>query len=52
MKIVIFDVAVKQDKDGRFCLNDLHKSAGGERRNDPHDWLRLKQTAELNRCAE
>lgn len=47
MKIVIFDVAVKQDKDGRFCLNDLHKSAGGERRNDPHDWLRLKQTAEL-----
>lgn len=47
MKIVIFDVAVKQDKDGRFCLNDLHKAAGGERRNDPHDWLRLKQTAEL-----
>ena len=47
MKIVIFDVAVKQDKDGRFCLNDLHKAAGGERRNDPHDWLRLKQTTEL-----
>ncbi|WP_319727495.1 KilA-N domain-containing protein [Cronobacter malonaticus] len=47
MKIVILDVAVKQDKDGRFCLNDLHKAAGGERRNDPHDWLRLKQTTEL-----
>lgn len=47
MKIVIFDVAVKQDKDGRYCLNDLHKAAGGERRNDPHDWLRLKQTIEL-----
>ena len=47
MKIIIFDVAVKQDKEGRFCLNDLHKAAGGERRNDPHDWLRLKQTAEL-----
>ena len=47
MKIVIFDVAVKQDKEGRFFLNDLHKAAGGERRNDPHDWLRLKQTGEL-----
>ncbi|UXY08997.1 KilA-N domain-containing protein [Kosakonia sp. ML.JS2a] len=47
MNIVIFDVAVKQDKEGRFCLNDLHKAAGSERRNDPHDWLRLKQTSEL-----
>ncbi len=47
MQLVISDVAVKQDKDGRYCLNDLHKAAGGERRNDPHDWMRLKQTKDL-----
>lgn len=47
MQLVIFKVAVKQDKEGRYCLNDLHKSSGGERRNDPYDWLRLKQTKDL-----
>lgn len=47
MQLVISDVAVKQDKDGRYCLNDLHKAAGAERRNDPHDWMRLKQTKDL-----
>lgn len=44
---VIDGVSVRRDIDGRYCLNDLHKAAGGERRNDPHDWLRLKQTADL-----
>lgn len=47
MQLVISSVTVKQDKEGRYCLNDLHKSAGGLRSNDPHDWLRLKQTKEI-----
>lgn len=47
MKLIISEVTVKQDKEGRYCLNDLHKSAGSQRSNDPHDWLRLKQTKEL-----
>lgn len=47
MQLIISDVTVKQDKEGRYCLNDLHKSSGGQRNNDPHDWLRLKQTKEL-----
>ncbi|WP_407568576.1 KilA-N domain-containing protein [Pantoea sp. GABEPS69] len=45
--LVIDQVFVRRDQDGRYCLNDLHKAAGAARRNDPHDWLRLKQTAEL-----
>ncbi|MDE1188220.1 MAG: KilA-N domain-containing protein [Pantoea sp.] len=45
--LVIDGVSVRQDNEGRYCLNDLHKAAGGERRNDPHDWMRLKQTKDL-----
>lgn len=33
--------------DGLYCLNDLHKASGGEKRHSPHEWLRLAQTAEL-----
>ncbi|MGT5975008.1 KilA-N domain-containing protein [Escherichia coli] len=47
MKLVISEVAVKQDKEDRYCLNDFHKASGSEKRRDPHDWLRLKQTKEL-----
>ncbi|NIF20597.1 KilA-N domain-containing protein [Candidatus Pantoea multigeneris] len=47
MNLVIDSVPVRQDNAGRYCLNDLHKAAGAERRNDPHDWLRLKQTKEV-----
>jgi hypothetical protein len=28
-QLIVCDVAVKQDADGRYCLNDLHKAAGG-----------------------
>lgn len=33
---VIDGVSVRRDFDGRYCLNDLHRAAGGEK--DPvHD---------------
>lgn len=38
---------IRKDSDGRYCLNDLHRAAGGEKRIQPSDWLRLKQTHEL-----
>ena len=40
-------VTIKQDAEGRFCLNDLHKAAGGEKRHQPSDFLALLQTIEL-----
>ena len=40
-------VTIKQDADGRFCLNDLHKAAGGEDRHAPDRFLRLDSTVEL-----
>lgn len=45
--LTIADTAIRQDAEGRYCLNDLHRAAGGEKRHQPSDWLRLKQTQEL-----
>jgi prophage antirepressor-like protein len=33
--------------DGLYCLNDLHKAAGGEKKSQPNNWLRIDQTKEL-----
>lgn len=45
--IAIDGVAVRQDTYGRYCLNDLHRAAGGEKRHQPSDWLSTNQTKEL-----
>lgn len=37
--LIVCDVTIKQDAEGRYCLNDLHKAAGGEDRHQPaHFW--------------
>lgn len=30
LALVISDVAIRQDTEGRYCLNDLHKASGGD----------------------
>jgi KilA-N domain len=35
------------DAAGRYCLNDLHRAAGGQPGHCPGEWLRNKQTQEL-----
>ena len=41
-------VTIKQDADGRFCLNDLHKAAGGENpMHQPAHFLALDSTKGL-----
>ncbi|EQA1694575.1 KilA-N domain-containing protein [Enterobacter hormaechei] len=45
--IVISDIKIHMDAEGRYSLNDLHKAAGKERRHEPAAWLRLDQTNEL-----
>ena len=29
-KLIITDVAIRQDSQNRYCLNDLHKGAGNK----------------------
>ena len=38
---------VRQDEAGRYCLNDLHKAAGGEKRHQPANFLRTNHVKEL-----
>jgi len=37
----------RRDADGRYCLNDLHRAAGGAKKHTPSRWLRNQQTQEL-----
>lgn len=45
--LAISGISIRQDSNGRFCLNDLHKAAGGEKKYQPANWLRTQQTIEL-----
>ncbi|QMV33004.1 hypothetical protein 3Fb_00001 [Ralstonia phage Eline] len=45
--LVIEAVAVRRDDQGRYCLNDLHRAAGGEKRHQPSDFLRTQQASDL-----
>ena len=43
--LVVGGISVKQ-KETLYCLNDLHKAAGGERRHEISNWMMLKSTSE------
>jgi hypothetical protein len=45
--VVIESVIIRQDVYGRYCLNDLHRAAGGDPKDKPSNWLRLDQTQAL-----
>ncbi len=45
--ITISNIQIRIDNNGRYCLNDLHKASGGEKRHQPSNWLRSQQTEEL-----
>jgi len=45
--ISIANVRIRQDNEGRYCLNDLHKAAGGLSTHQPSNFLRLFSTIAL-----
>lgn len=47
MSIIVCNTQVSINKDGLYCLNDLHRAAGGENRHRPSIWVDNNQTKEL-----
>ena len=45
--LIIDTITIRKDAEGRYCLNDLHKAAGGESRHQPGKWLENQQTQNL-----
>lgn len=45
--MTILDTSIRQDAQGRFCLNDLHRAAGGEARHSPNRFTRTATFKEL-----
>lgn len=45
--ITIDNITIRQDNEGRYCLNDLHKAAGGAEKHNPNRWTRLDTFRDL-----
>ena len=54
--ISIAGTVIRQDATGRYCLNDLHRAAGGARKHKPANFMRLDSThalvAEIDRGSD
>lgn len=46
-ELEVVGVVIRQDDEGRFCLNDLHRASGGEPRHRPAYWIENLQTKQL-----
>lgn len=47
LPMAIQGVDIRTDAQGRYCLNDLHRAAGGQSKDQPALFMRRKETADL-----
>lgn len=46
-ELIIANTKIRQDDEGRYCLNDCHRASGMSNSKKPSEWLRNNQTQEL-----
>lgn len=44
--LIVADMTIKQDSEGRYCLNDLHRASGGNPKDRPNYWLQLDHVSQ------
>ena len=45
--LILDNTTIKTDSEGRYCLNDLHKAAGGLKTQQPADFFKNNSTRDL-----
>lgn len=45
--LTVCNVSIRQDAEGRYFLNDLHRASGNNPKDKPYEWLRNKETQAL-----
>jgi len=45
--LTISNISVRQDAEGRYCLNDLYKASGSNPKHKPSNWLITQKTQDL-----
>lgn len=45
--VMVAGLRVRSNEKGLYCLNDIHKASGGDPKDAPSRWLRLKKTDNL-----
>ncbi|MDI2113054.1 phage antirepressor KilAC domain-containing protein [Commensalibacter nepenthis] len=46
-QLIVAQTFIRQDNQGRYCLNDCHRASGSDLNKRPQMWLRNDQTKEL-----
>jgi|GEM_PF-1558313 len=47
LALIVAGIIIRQDSEGRFCLNDLHKASGNNPNHQPKEWLSNQPTIEM-----
>lgn len=46
-ELIIINTTIRQDNEGRYCLNDCHRASGFDKSKQPSNWLRLDASKAL-----